>query len=85
MQEHERLLEPKKEAVGLSPTAAATATAAVAAAAGVKVTTDFSIAAIMNAAVNNDTSPPHRRRLSSSYVFKDTVISGEFLLIFSLF
>lgn len=79
MQEHERLLEPKKE---VSPTA--TATAAVAAAANVKVTTDFSIAAIMNAAVNNETNPSHRRRLSSSYVFKDTVISGELCLFPSI-
>lgn len=76
MQEHERLLETKKGTV--SPTATATATAAAAAAAAaVKVTTDFSIAAIMNAAANNDNNA-NRRRLSSSYVFKDTVISGEY-------
>lgn len=72
MQEHERLLESKKT---VSPTA--TATAAAAAAAAVKVTTDFSIAAIMNAAATD--SNANRRRISScSYnVFKDTVISGK--------
>lgn len=74
MQEHERLLESKKN---VSSATTATATAAAAAAAAVKVTTDFSIAAIMNAAATD--SNANRRRISScSYnVFKDTVISGE--------
>lgn len=75
MQEHERLLDSKKSAVSPS------ATAAAAAAAAVKVTTDFSIAAIMNAAANTDANAT-KRKLSAPYGFKE-VISGEYLhLIF---
>ncbi|XKL61072.1 hypothetical protein PGB90_008129 [Kerria lacca] len=72
MQEHERLLDSKKSTV--SSTTAATATTAAAAAAAVKVTTDFSIAAIMNAAANTDANA-NKRKLSSPYAFKDAVIS----------
>ncbi|XP_065214723.1 T-box transcription factor TBX20-like [Planococcus citri] len=79
MQEHERLLDSKKS---VSSSAAATATAAAAAAAAVKVTTDFSIAAIMNAAATNDSNANRRRISSCSYnVYKDTVISAERLSI----
>lgn len=64
---HDRLSEPKKGAVSPGTTAAV--------AAAVKVTTDFSIAAIMNAAAHTDAQVA-KRKLSAPYAFED-VISGE--------